>query len=76
MRSSLVDLIGEAELQGDGTISMATADGSRHLSIIPVKNFHLFKIVESVFSFYLKFHNLKKKWKSFTVMIDHITCSL
>ena len=33
--------------------------GSRHLSI-SVKNFHLFKIAESVFSFYLKLHNFKQ----------------
>ena len=28
--------------------------------IIPVKNFHLFKIVESAFIFYLKLHNFKQ----------------
>ena len=28
--------------------------GSRHLSTIPLKNFHLFKIAESVINFYLK----------------------
>ena len=33
---------------------------SCHLSIIPVKDSHLFKIVESVFSFYLKLHNFKQ----------------
>ena len=35
-------------------------DGSRHLSTIPVKDSHSFKIVESVFSFYLKLHNFKQ----------------
>ena len=34
--------------------------GPRHLSTIPVKDFHLFKIAESVFSFYLKLHNFKQ----------------
>ena len=34
--------------------------GPRHLSTIPVKGSHLFKIAESVFSFYLKLHNLKQ----------------
>ena len=29
-------------------------DGSRHLSTIPLKNFYLFKIVESVINFCLK----------------------
>ena len=33
---------------------------SCHLSTIPVKDSHLFKIVESVFSFYLKLHNFKQ----------------
>ena len=31
-----------------------------HLSTIPVKDSNLFKIVESVFSFYLKLHNFKQ----------------
>ena len=31
-----------------------------HLFTIPVKDFHLFKIVESVFDFYLKLHNFKQ----------------
>ena len=31
--------------------------GSRHLSTNLVKDFHLFKIAESVFNFYLKLHN-------------------
>ena len=31
----------------------------RHLCIIPLKNFHLFKITESVFKFYLKLYNFK-----------------
>ena len=34
--------------------------GLRHLSIILVKDFHLFKISELVFSFYLKLHNFKQ----------------
>ena len=34
--------------------------GLLHLSTIPVKDFHLFKIVESVFDFYLKLHNFKQ----------------
>ena len=34
--------------------------GPRHLFNILVKNFHLFKIIESVFSFYLKLHNVKQ----------------
>ena len=34
--------------------------GLRHLSTIPVKDSHLFKIAESVFSFYLKLHNFKQ----------------
>ena len=33
--------------------------GPRHLSTIPVKDSHIFKIAESVFSFYLKLHNFK-----------------
>ena len=33
---------------------------SCHLSTISVKDFHLFKIAESVFSFYLKLHNFKQ----------------
>ena len=32
----------------------------RYLSTIPVKDSHLFKIVESVFSFYLKLQNFKQ----------------
>ena len=31
-----------------------SSDGSRHLFIIPLKNFHLFKLVESVINFNLK----------------------
>ena len=31
-----------------------------HLFTIPVEDFHLFKIVESVFDFYLKLHNFKQ----------------
>ena len=32
-----------------------SSGGPCHLSTIPLKNFHLFKIVESVINFYLKF---------------------
>ena len=32
----------------------------RHLFTIQVKDFHLFKIAELVFSFYLKLHNFKQ----------------
>ena len=35
-------------------------DESHHLSTIPVKNSHLFKIVKSVLNFYLKLHNFKQ----------------
>ena len=34
--------------------------GSRHLSSILVKDSYIFKIVVSVFSFYLKLHNFKQ----------------
>ena len=34
--------------------------GPRHLSTIPIKDSHLFKIAESVFNFYLKLHNFKQ----------------
>ena len=34
--------------------------GPRRLSTILVKDSHIFKITESVFSFYLKFHNFKQ----------------
>ena len=34
--------------------------GPRHLSTILVKDSHIFKIAESVFSFYLKLHNFKQ----------------
>ena len=34
--------------------------GSRHLSTIPLKDSHLFKIAELVFSFYLKLYNFKQ----------------
>ena len=34
--------------------------GPRHLSTIPLKNFHLFKIADSVINFYFK----KKLWVS------------
>ena len=33
--------------------------GPRHLFVISVKDFHLFKIAKLVFSFYLKLHNFK-----------------
>ena len=33
---------------------------SRYLSTITLKDSHLFKIIESVFSFYLKLHNFKQ----------------
>ena len=33
--------------------------GPRHLSTILVKDSHIFKIAESVFSFYLKLYNFK-----------------
>ena len=35
-------------------------DGPRDLSIISIKNFHLSKVAESVFNFYLKLHNFKQ----------------
>ena len=37
----------------DGEI-IEPSDGSHHLSTIPLKNFHLFKITESVINFCLK----------------------
>ena len=49
----------------------------RHLSTIPLKDSHLFKIVESVISFYFKkFYNsiILNKWESFSGMVDHVTC--
>ena len=40
---------------GSGTSFLWTAlGGPHHLSTIPLKNFHLFKITESVINFYLK----------------------
>ena len=38
----------------DGEI-IESSDGSHHLSTIPLKNFHLFKIAMSIINFYLKF---------------------
>ena len=52
-------------------------NGPRHLSFIPLKDFHLFKIVESVISFCLKnfFDSpILNKWKSFTGIVNHVTC--
>jgi len=34
--------------------------GPCYLSIVPIKDSQLFKIIESVFSFYLKLHNFKQ----------------
>ena len=34
--------------------------GPWHLSTIPIKDSYIFKIAESVFSFYLKFYNFKQ----------------
>ena len=50
---------------------------SRHLFTISLKNSHLFKIAESVISFYLKkFSDLTilNMWKSFNEIVYHITC--
>ena len=90
MRSSPIDLIGEAELHDDGQSQWQWSrqrkkkkerecvckekkkevkimeklysphGGSRHLSSILVKDSYIFKIVVSVFSFYLKLHNFKQ----------------
>ena len=90
MRSSPIDLIGEAELHGNGRSQWQWSrqrkkkkerecvckekkkevkimeklysphGGSRHLSSILVKDSYIFKIVVSVFSFYLKLHNFKQ----------------
>ena len=52
--------------------------GPRHLSTIPLKDSYLFKIVELVISFCLKkISNLAilNMWKSFSEMVDHVTCS-
>ena len=49
----------------------------RYLSTIPLKDFHLFKIVESIISFCLKkFSDLAIliRWESFSRMVDHVTC--
>ena len=50
---------------------------SRHLSTISLKNSYLFKIAESVISFCLKKisdSTILNKWKSFSGMVNHITC--
>ena len=54
-----------------------SSGGSRHLSTIPLKDSHLFKITESVISLcFKKFYNsiILNKWESFSGMVDHVTC--
>ena len=56
-----------------------SSSGLRHLFIIPLKDFHLFKIAESIISFCLKFFSnstILNKWESFSRMMNHITCLL
>ena len=48
-----------------------------HLSIIPLKDSHLFKIAESVISFcFKKIYNstILDKCKSFSETVEHLTC--
>ena len=50
---------------------------SRHLSTIPLKDFHLFKIIESVIGFYFKKISnsaILNKCESFNGIVDHVTC--
>ena len=52
--------------------------GLCHLSTIPLKNLYLFKIAESVISFCIKKISdlvILNKWKSFSGMVDYVTCS-
>ena len=51
--------------------------GTHHLSTIPLKDSHLFKIAESVINFCLKFFSnsaILNKCESFSEMVDHVTC--
>ena len=52
--------------------------GSRHMSTIPLKDSHLFKIVESVISFCFlkKISNsaILNKCESYSGIVDHVTC--
>ena len=51
-------------------------DGQRHLSTIPIKDSHLFKIGKSVISFCLKKNSnsaILNKWESFNGIVDHVT---
>ena len=53
------------------------SDRSRHLLTIPLKDHHLFKIVESLINFRLKkFSNstILNRCESFSRMVDHVTC--
>ena len=43
------------------------SDRPHHLSTIPLKNFHLFKIAELIINFYLKKKNLTKNFKQVEV---------
>ena len=49
-----------------------TYSGPHHLSTIPVKDSHLFKIAESVFSFYLKFYNFKQVEIFYWICIEKV----
>ena len=52
-------------------------DGLCYLSIISLKKFYLFKIIESIISFYLKkkFNSkILNKWKFLSEMVDLFTC--
>ena len=54
-----------------------SSDEPYHLSTIPLKDFHLFKITMSVISFCLKFfYNsvILDKCKFFNEMVDYVTC--
>ena len=54
---------------------MLSFGGPRHLSIIPLKDSHLFKIAELVISFYFNFFNsvILNRCKSFSRMMDYVT---
>ena len=54
-----------------------SSGGPCHLSTIPLKDSHLFKIAESVISFcFKKIYNstILNKCKSFSEMVEHLTC--
>ena len=64
------------EVARTGGEIIQSSGGPGHLSTIPLKNSHLFKITESVISFCLKKISnsaILNKWESFSRMVDHVT---